>query len=60
MDVHCSDLFLQGYNRKATALFRLGQLDEAKAACEAGLGVDPNNGPLKATLESVNKGSTLT
>ena len=46
-------LFLQGYSRKGSALFKLGQLKEAGEAYRAGLKVEPDNAILKEGLKEV-------
>ncbi|GIX62216.1 tetratricopeptide repeat domain containing protein [Babesia caballi] len=43
----------KGYSRKGLALYKLGRVDEAKAAYEDGLRLDPSNEPLKAGLRQV-------
>ena len=44
-------LFEQGYNRKGTALYLLGKLEEACEAYQEGLKHEPNNAQLKKSLE---------
>ncbi|KAH9253217.1 hypothetical protein BASA81_008899 [Batrachochytrium salamandrivorans] len=43
----------KAYNRQANALKALGRLDEALAACDYGLGLEPDNGPLVALHKAV-------
>lgn len=43
----------KAYNRQANALKALGRLDEALAACEYGLKLEPGNGPLLALSKAV-------
>mmetsp|Transcript_8449 Transcript_8449/g.15940 ORF Transcript_8449/g.15940 Transcript_8449/m.15940 type:complete len:576 (-) Transcript_8449:1748-3475(-) len=45
----------KGYSRKGAALHKLGKLDDAKAAFEEGLKIDPNNAGLKSGLEAVEQ-----
>lgn len=52
----CVDLnpsFVKGYTRQGVAHFGLNQFDEAAAAYQAGLKVDPNNAALKDGLADV-------
>ncbi|MCJ1446423.1 MAG: hypothetical protein MMC23_006928 [Stictis urceolatum] len=44
---------VKAFYRMACAMERLGKWDEARAAATAGVGVDPENKPLKALLERV-------
>lgn len=43
----------KGYSRQGAALAYLGQIDEAIAAYEKGLSVDPNNAQLRDGLAEV-------
>ncbi|GFE52881.1 tetratricopeptide repeat-containing protein protein [Babesia ovis] len=43
----------KGYSRKGLALFKLGRMDEARAAYQEGLKIDPNNEPLQAGLREI-------
>jgi len=45
--------WFKGYSRKGTALCYMSRYDEAKAAYEAGLKIDPNNDQLKQALQEV-------
>lgn len=44
----------KGYSRKGAALAYLGRVEEAIAAYESGLKVDPNNAQLKESLTEVS------
>lgn len=46
--------WFQGYRRKGLALQSSGKIEEAKAAYQEGLKVDPNNQTLKDHLESID------
>eukprot|EP00930_Biecheleria_cincta_P095679 TRINITY_DN87620_c0_g1_i1.p1 TRINITY_DN87620_c0_g1~~TRINITY_DN87620_c0_g1_i1.p1 ORF type:complete len:494 (-),score=123.97 TRINITY_DN87620_c0_g1_i1:119-1531(-) len=48
--------FVKGYSRKGKALFDLRRWDEAEAAYQAGLGVDPENKNLQSGLAEVEAG----
>ena len=43
----------KGFSRKGAALHKLGKLDDAIAAYNEGLALDPNNAGLKSGLEAV-------
>lgn len=44
--------FARGYQRKGTALFYLGNLEDAVATYKQGLQIDPNNAALKNDLKA--------
>lgn len=44
----------KGYSRQGAALAYLGRTDEAIAAYEKGLKIDPNNAQLRESLAEVN------
>ena len=48
--------WFQGYRRKGIALEASGKTEEAKAAYEEGLKVDPTNEALKQNLQALDQG----
>ncbi len=50
--INLNQNFARGYQRKGTALFYLGNLEDAVATYKQGLQIDPNNAALKNDLKA--------
>jgi stress-induced-phosphoprotein 1 len=50
--ININHSFARGYQRKGTALFFLGQLDDAINTYQEGLKIDPNNASLQNDLKA--------
>ncbi|RHZ76763.1 hypothetical protein Glove_193g63 [Diversispora epigaea] len=51
--VELNGTWAKGYNRKGTALYRLGRIEEAREAYKEGLKYEPDNAQLKKALEDI-------
>mmetsp|Transcript_42556 Transcript_42556/g.166117 ORF Transcript_42556/g.166117 Transcript_42556/m.166117 type:complete len:257 (-) Transcript_42556:2103-2873(-) len=53
--LNLNEKWIRGYHRKASALKLMGRLDEARAAIEKGLDIDPNNQALIDLLKALRE-----
>ncbi|CAG8500949.1 6389_t:CDS:10 [Diversispora eburnea] len=52
--VELNKTWAKGYNRKGTALYRLGKIEDAREAYKEGLKYEPDNAQLKKALEDID------